>query len=269
MLALGTELGPTDYDMYEDGGFAVAGKLIRIDIDPAQSNRPFPPHLSLVGDAALAVEDLLRQLNGTAPQKSTGALRAECAREDIQELTNEMRMDLTVLNALRDHFPDSDIVGDSTQYVYAGNMAFEMASEARYFNSACGFGTLSYGLPAAIGASIASGKRTICLSGDGGLQFCLGELATAREIDADVLLLLHDNNGYGEIKFYVTDRAIPEIGVDIYTPNLVQMAKAAGWTVLCTKVGEMDIALQEAKNIEGPIMLYLTEDARRQPFPNK
>ncbi|MEO9820028.1 MAG: hypothetical protein ABJ370_11660 [Paracoccaceae bacterium] len=133
MLALGTELGPTDYDRYEDGGFAIVGKLIRIDIDPAQANRPFPPHLSLVGDTALAVEDLLRQLNGTAPLKSTGALRAE-----IQELTNEMRMDLTVLNTLRDHFPGSDIVGDSTQYVYAGNMAFEMASEARYFNSAFG-----------------------------------------------------------------------------------------------------------------------------------
>jgi acetolactate synthase-1/2/3 large subunit len=269
VLAIGTELGPTDYDMFEDGGFAVSGKLIRIDIDPAQANRPFPPDLSFASDAGLAVDDLLRQLIVTPPQKSTGAQRAALAREDIQELTSEMRVDLTVLNALRDHFPGSDIVGDSTQYVYAGNMAFEMASEARYFNSACGFGTLGYGLPAAIGASIASDKRTICLSGDGGLQFCLGELATAREIDANVLLLLHDNKGYGEIKSYMADRAIPQIGVDIYTPNLVQMAKAAGWTALCTKVGEVDIALQEAKNIEGPTILYVTEDVRLHPFPSK
>lgn len=266
VLALGTELGPTDYDMYEDGGFTVAGKLIRIDIDPAQANRPFPPHLSLAGDAAIAVEDVLRQLKDTAPQNCEGAQRAAHAREDIQELTSEMRVDLTVLNAIRDHFPGSDFVGDSTQYVYAGNMAFEMGREARYFNSACGFGTLGYGLPAAIGASIASGKRTICLSGDGGLQFCLGELATAREIDADVLLLLHDNNGYGEIKSYMADRAIPEIGVDIYTPNLVQMAQAAGWAVLSPDVAGLDQALCKVKDIDGPVMVYVTENVRRQPF---
>jgi acetolactate synthase-1/2/3 large subunit len=269
VLAIGTELGPTDYDMFEDGGFSIPGQFIRIDIDPCQTTRPFPPDLSVTADAAHAVKEILRQLEGASPTQMTGAQRAATACEDVDSLSDQMLVDLGVLNALRDHFPNSHIVGDSTQYVYAGNMAFEMTSGARYFNSACGFGTLGYGLPAAIGASIASDQRAICLSGDGGLQFCLGELATAREIDANVLLLLHDNQGYGEIKSYMVDKGIPEIGVDIYTPDLVQIAKAAGWAVLCSGVEALDIALIKAGEINGPIMVYITEDARRIPFPSK
>lgn len=54
VLALGTELGPTDYDMYEDGGFAIPGTLIRCDIDPAQVQRGAVPSLVLIGDASAA-----------------------------------------------------------------------------------------------------------------------------------------------------------------------------------------------------------------------
>ena len=266
VLAIGTELGATDYDMYEDGGFSIPGQFIRIDIDPRQSTRSIQPDLSITADAALAVDALLTQMHGMAAAQKTGAERAAAARRDEVALSEQMRIDLRVLNALRDHFPQSHIVGDSTQYVYAGNIAFEMRANARYFNSACGFGTLGYGLPAAIGAWVASGERTICLSGDGGLQFCLGELATAKEIGANVLLLLHDNQGYGEIKSYMAGNGIPEIGVDIYTPDLVQMAKAAGWTVLRPDIEGLDNAFAEAKETHGPTMVYVTEEVRQNPL---
>lgn len=35
VLGIGTELGPTDYDFYEDGFFSIPGTFVRIDIDPA------------------------------------------------------------------------------------------------------------------------------------------------------------------------------------------------------------------------------------------
>ncbi|MEO9898497.1 MAG: hypothetical protein ABJF05_19160 [Paracoccaceae bacterium] len=60
MLALGTELGPTDYDMYEDGGFAVAGKLIRIDKDQRVTHAAITEnkHLSAVLEHIKAEQEL-------------------------------------------------------------------------------------------------------------------------------------------------------------------------------------------------------------------
>ena len=270
VLALGTELGPTDYDMFEDEGFRIPGQLIRVDIDPYQTNRPFAADISITSDAAEAVELMLDRLGTTQAAKiariDLAKQRAAEARKGVQHLSEQFRTDLQVLNYLRDTFPGSHIIGDSTQYVYAGNMGFEMSTDARYFNSACGFGTLGYGLPAAIGAAIASGKRTICLSGDGGLQFCLGELSAATEVNAQILLLLHDNQGYGEIKLYMKDRGIPQIGVDIHTPDLPEIAKAAGWSVLRPQPGELKAAFSTVKTMDGPVMVYLPEELRLSPF---
>ena len=53
VLAIGTELGPTDYDFYENGGFAIPGKLIRVDIDARQASRSVAADLTVIADAAL------------------------------------------------------------------------------------------------------------------------------------------------------------------------------------------------------------------------
>jgi hypothetical protein len=61
-----------------------------------------------------------------------------------------------------------------------------------------------------------------------GIQFTLPELASAIEANAPIIILLWNNRGYGEIKRYMRNRSIPEIGVDIYTPDLLLLAQAFG-----------------------------------------
>ncbi len=68
----------------------------------------------------------------------------------------------------------------------------------------------------------------VCLIGDGGLQFTLPELASAVEAQVPVIVLLWNNAGYGEIKKYMTDRAITPVGVDIYTPDFMTIARGFG-----------------------------------------
>jgi acetolactate synthase-1/2/3 large subunit len=51
VLAIGTELAETDYDVTFAGGFEIPGKLLRIDIDPDQTVRNYPPHVALVADS--------------------------------------------------------------------------------------------------------------------------------------------------------------------------------------------------------------------------
>ncbi len=68
----------------------------------------------------------------------------------------------------------------------------------------------------------------ICLIGDGGLQFTLPELASAVEAAVPVIVLLWNNRGYAEIKKYMVERDIEPIGVDIYTPDFLALARGFG-----------------------------------------
>ena len=87
-----------------------------------------------------------------------------------------------------------------------------------------GYGTLGYGLPAAFGAKLGRpDAAVVALIGDGGIQFTIRRLATAVGSRASpVPILLWNNQGYGEIKTYMADRDIPQIGVDIYTPDFAE-----------------------------------------------
>lgn len=265
VLALGTEMGPTDYDFYEDGGFAVPGMLIRVDIDPAQIVRSHNSRLGLVGDVEEALQQLLPLV---APRPSgDGAQRAAAANAGRVALSDLMRADLKLLEMVRQTLPGSLIVGDSTQVTYAGNTGFAASVPGGYFNSATGFGTLGYGLPAAIGAALATPDRpVVAFVGDGGLQFSLAELTSAVEAEVPVILMLHDNSGYAEIKSYMIAKGVAPLGVDILTPDLASIARACGWKTDQFD-GPEDLAPKlKAAAASGKPRLFIFDDLVRQRF---
>jgi len=161
--------------------------------------------------------------------------------------------------------------GDSTQLVYAGNTAYEAASPGSYFNSATGYGTLGYGLPAGIGAKVGRPERpVVVLAGDGGVQFSLAELASAMEASAPVILMLHDNGGYGEIKSYMVSKNIPPLGVDLYTPDFIAIGHAYGWHAeRLERFGDLKAALQAAQQRDVPTVLVFGDEVRKQAAAQK
>lgn len=265
VLALGTEMGPTDYDFYEDGGFGVPGMLIRVDIDPTQIVRSHNSQLGLVGDVGEALQQLSPLV---APRPSgDGALRAAAANAGRAALSALMRADLKLLEMVRQTLPGSLIVGDSTQVIYAGNTGFAASVPGGYFNSATGFGTLGYGLPAAIGAALAIPDRpVVAFVGDGGLQFSLAELTSAVEAEVPVILMLHDNSGYAEIKSYMIAKGMAPLGVDILTPDLASIARACGWKTDRFD-GPEDLAPKlKLASASGKPHLFIFDDLGRQRF---
>jgi acetolactate synthase I/II/III large subunit len=102
----------------------------------------------------------------------------------------------------------------------------------------------------------------VALIGDGGLQFTLPELAAAVEAQVPVILLLWNNHGYGEIKTYMAEKAIPQIGVDIFTPDFVAMAKA--FDCAAERAGSFEHlreALEAAAGRAVPTLIEIREDA--------
>ncbi|KXU85935.1 hypothetical protein CR51_38755 [Caballeronia megalochromosomata] len=233
VLAVGTELGETDYDVFFDGGFSIPGQLIRIDIDAQQVMRNGHPDVAIVSDSREALSALSTRLHECPVRPAApdwGAARVAAVREAIiAGCDAAMRSQQHLIDTIVGTLPDVIIAGDSTSPVYAGNFLHDAPAPRSWFNSSTGYGTLGYGLPAAIGAKLAASERpVVCLIGDGGLQFTLPELASAVEARVPVIVLLWNNFGYGEIRKYMAQRDISPVGVDIYTPDFAALASAFG-----------------------------------------
>ncbi|WP_053136703.1 5-guanidino-2-oxopentanoate decarboxylase [Pseudomonas sp. MIACH] len=267
VLAIGTELAETDYDVTFAGGFEIPGALLRVDIDPDQTVRNYPPHLALVADAQIAADALLAELNRTPlPPRHTdwGAQRvARLWAELSLSWDAATRAQTLFLNTVLETLPGVVLVGDSTQPVYSGNLTLNLDQPRRWFNSSTGYGTLGYALPAAIGAWLGrgDGQPVVCLIGDGGLQFTLPELASAVEARTPIIVLLWNNQGYEEIKKYMLNRAIEPVGVDIYTPDFIGVAKALGSAAdSAHSVAQLSNALRAAADRQGPTLIEIDQN---------
>ncbi|MFS0826883.1 5-guanidino-2-oxopentanoate decarboxylase [Pseudomonas phoenicis] len=260
VLAIGTELGETDYDVVFDGGFEIGGALIRIDIDIEQLTRNHRPALAIQGDAGLAIEALLAALPAHASPGRDGAARADAARRQLAEDFSGCAHYRQLFEALLEVLPSARFVGDSTQTVYSGNHLVELDGPRRWFNSSTGYGTLGYGLPAAIGAKLAEPTRpVISLVGDGGIQFTLAELASAVEARVGIIVLLWNNQGYGEIKRYMERRDITPVGVDIHTPDFIAIARGFGCLAERARdPAHLQALLREAPD-DRPMLIELAE----------
>ncbi|MGY1449576.1 5-guanidino-2-oxopentanoate decarboxylase [Pseudomonas chlororaphis] len=270
VLAIGTELAETDYDVTFAGGFEIPGTLLRIDIDPDQTVRNYPPKVALVADAHSATEALLAEL-GKQPlserDSAWGAARAAALRSALEQQWDALtRAQTLFLETVLQELPQIVIVGDSTQPVYSGNLTFNPERPRRWFNSSTGYGTLGYALPAAIGAWLGGASErkargpVACLIGDGGLQFTLSELACAVEARTPIIVLLWNNQGYEEIKKYMVNRDIEPVGVDIYTPDFIGVAKALGCAAeAIDSIDGLRDALRAASDRQGPTLIEIDQ----------
>jgi len=270
VLAIGTELAETDYDVTFQGGFKIPGSLLRIDIDPDQTVRNYLPELALVADAEQAAQALLAavQLQPAAQrQASWGTARAARLRQALAASWDQPSLSQTrLLKTLLQTLPEVVLVGDSTQPVYTGNLTLDMPAPRRWFNASTGYGTLGYALPAAMGAWLGSSAvikqraPVVCLIGDGGLQFTLPELASAVEAQVPLIVLLWNNHGYEEIKKYMLNRDIKPVGVDIHTPDFIAVAQGLGAAAeQVNDLAQLQTALARAVERNKPTLLQVDQ----------
>jgi acetolactate synthase I/II/III large subunit len=215
ILAVGTELGPTDYDVYANGKVPDLSGMIRIDICADQLAR-HAAKMAIKADAGAMMAALLPM---TLPANREGTLRAEAvraaARAELATLYEPMPGQLDMVEAIRDSVPNAIIVGDSTQPVYAANLYYDHDRPRGWFNAATGYGALGFGPGAAVGASIAApGVPVICLIGDGGLQFSPGELRTALDEQLPITFIVWNNAGFREIAEAMRQAKVPVLGCD-------------------------------------------------------
>ena len=261
VLAVGTELAPSDL---WSGPLPLDGRLVRIDIDPVGALANATPAVALIGDAGATLDALLEALLGAAAADGPAVERAAEWRARKQEESRAEGAEwLPIVRQLAEALPEDAIVaGDSAMVCYYGALANLATSRPGSFLYPTGFGTLGYGLPAAIGATVADPDAPVlALLGDGGVMFTLGELATAADLAAPLPIVVVDNSGYGEIRNEMIDRDDPVHAVTFRSPDFAAIGRAVGCdgVTLDGPAGLAD-AVRRALGADRPTVIHVRHD---------
>ena len=180
--------------------FAPNAKIVHIDIATASISRNVVVDIPVVSDARLALETMLEW----AKSRSTKAWRDMIAAWE-QEHPLCMRRDSglspqMIMDEINRAYDAGIVVTDVGQHQMWATQFLEFGPEKRMITSG-GLGTMGFGLPAAIGAKI--GKRdtdVICISGDGGMQMNIQELATAMSEEVPITVCILNNYYLGMVR---------------------------------------------------------------------
>lgn len=182
-------------------------RVIQLDIRAEELGRHYPAEVGLHGDAKAS----LRALIDVAPSRSNPSWTAVVRnlvkdwRDEARPMQESDAMPLRperlcaeIAGALPD---DGAIVADTLQAsIWAASM-MELQGPAQRFARCCG--SLGWGIPAAIGAQAALGRRrVICFTGDGGAYYHLAELETAARYKLPVVVVINNNGAYAGEKDY-------------------------------------------------------------------
>jgi acetolactate synthase-1/2/3 large subunit len=175
--------------------------------------------------------------------------------------------------ALCKQLPEGSIVvpASSGNSVEIFLLAFRVKKNQRIFDTTA-LGPMGFGLPASIGACIATGKDTICIDGDGGFQMNIQELETIKRLGLPIKLFVFNNGGYGSIvssQTYFFSRltgCTPESGLTF--PDTMKIAAAYG--IPATRIerqGEVEDGIRSVLNNPGPQIceIFSIPDESRQP----
>ena len=248
--------------------FAPKAQIVHIDIDTASISRNVVVDVPIVADAKLALEKLVEWAE---PKKHKAWLEEIKAWEEENPL--EMRRDKglspqMIMEHINKHYPEGIYVTDVGQHQMWATQYLELGPENQLITSG-GLGTMGFGFPAAIGAKIANRDRdVVCISGDGGMQMNIQEMATAVTQGTNITVCILNNYYLGLVrqmqhliygKRYVatclrrrpgcpSDCKGPNPACPPYTPDFVKLAESYGaYGVRVERVEDIDAAFEEAK----------------------
>ncbi len=256
VLAIGTRLHMQQSMWGTDGEM----KVVRIDIDPEEPDRFRPADVALIGDAAEQCRALLARLPAhNAVRPSIDAELGE-HRAWLAERLRRLEPQLGFLRAIRAALPEDGIfVDEVTQIGFASRLVFPVHRPRTYLSP--GYqDNLGWGLGTALGAQAAKPDTPVlAISGDGGILYQLGELATAVQHRLPIVVVLFDNGMYGNVKRIQQERYGNRlIAADLVNPDFRKVAEAFGvaaWRA--TTPGELRRAVTEAFTQRVPALVHV------------
>ena len=248
-------------------GFARGAKVIHVDLDPSEIGKNVPVAIGLVGDVREVLSLLLRAVSPRHcdpwRQEITGFVRS---REE------HFRGGLSpeaILTAIEEATNRCTIVSDVGQHQMWVAKLYRYQHPNSHITSG-GLGTMGFAVPAAMGAALARpGEPVWAISGDGGFQMNLQEIATMVQEGIPVKMAVFNNGYLGMVRqwqqFFHGRRysATP-----IWSPDYVRLAEAygvPGWSV--DSAGQLDACVRAALAEPGPSLIEFMIEQEANVFP--
>src|SRR6202521_749585 len=233
-------------------------KSVRIDIDPSEMRR-YTPDAAVISDAKAGTSELLAAIrkNGYTETRGRRAAIRDASATALKEI-QQVQPQMAYLNILREVLPHDAIVTDELSQVgFASWYGFPVYQPRTFITS--GYqGTLGSGFPTALGAKVAHPDRpVVAISGDGGFMFGVQELATAVQFDIGVVVLVFNNNSYGNVRRDQRERFDGRVVASyLANPGFVKLAESFGVSAArVTSPETFRAALEKALAHGGPYLI--------------
>jgi acetolactate synthase I/II/III large subunit len=214
--------------------FAPHAKIVHFEIDPAQLDRVRQCELAVIGDLAETIPTFQAELRKIPTSSSlpdwTEWRRVACGPERAElDPRGLAQPTIRFLDELFSRLPENSVViADVGQHQMWAAQRYR-SSSPRGFITSGGLGAMGFALPAAVGVQLARPDACVlCVSGDGGFQMNIQELATVHRLGLPVKMVIVDNKYLGMVRqwqqlFYERNYAETDLSDN---PDFVEIAKA-------------------------------------------
>lgn len=270
LMVVGARLGDRATGRLD--GFCPKTGLIHIDIDACEVGKLRMPQVGITADAAAALTALLPLLRKTDHEPWLERVAACKAEHGLRfDRTDEVCSPYGIIRHVADALHGKGIVStDVGQHQMRVAQAYPMMQPRQWLTSG-GLGTMGFGLPAAIGAALEKpGETVVCFSGDGSLLMNIQEMATAVESQANVKIILCNNDGLGLVQQQQDLFFGGRLFGSTFTAgtDFVRIAQGFGMSAICLN-NERDprAVLEKALATPGPCLLEVRMSAEEKVFP--
>lgn len=180
--------------------FAKNATIIHVDIDTASISRNIVVDIPIVADANVAIEAMLKHAEELDIKEWVAQIIEWKETYPIHMNRYEGMTPENIIRKINEMFPSSIVVTDVGQNQLWTTQYIEL-DENRQMLTSGGLGTMGYGFPASIGAKLGNPDKTvICISGDGGMQMNIQEMATAVALELPLILCVLNNGYLGNVR---------------------------------------------------------------------
>ncbi len=252
--------------------FCPQAKIVHIDIDPAELDKIKTAHVGITGDVTAVLGRLMSQIKADL-RSDWLSIVAELKTDYSLRMPgiDDPRTPYGLIRAVADCLDDeATIATDVGQHQMWVAQAYPLRRSRQWLTSG-GLGTMGFGLPTAIGASLAEPERTVvCFSGDGNILMNIQEFASAAEENVNVKVVLMNNSSLGLVyqqqNLFYGERTFSSKFKGV--PDFITVAKGFGWqTVDLDQFADPRAPLAAALSSRGPTLIHASINMDEQVLP--
>ena len=243
-------------------------KIIHVDIDKAELGKNLSPDFSVQADVKKWMKSVLPKLK---ERKNTEWWKEIESYKKVTSLEKDAFHPKNILETVRRFTKDETVVATDVGQHQMWTAQYYRFEKPGTFLTSGGLGTMGYGLGAAIGACLAKKKEeTVLITSDGSFSMNCNELCTTVKEGLPITIVLLNNQVLGMVRQWQTaffgerySATILDRGTDFV--KLIEAYGGKGFSI--HKLSELEKALEERKNIAGPVLLDCHIDKDEKVLP--